>query len=378
MVKASNGKYNTRLAARIRVVNAYEQCCTRSMSAIAKKAGVTPKVATRWLPVYKKTGSVEERDVVPGPKPGSHNLAKTAIITQGVESMRGIAGVSAGEAAACAGVHPATMRRAAHRTGLTWGCKTRRMKLSASDRKRRLAFAKSHTHKYDGIAWRNAFYVDATAVWTAAAHSASGAQQNPPNWDFKHQHKGQDTSAHSSKLMAYAGICRYGATPLIFVTGTSGMTSKYLYLKGRREGQPHVGCCGREYLNDVMPKLREQATAMFARHRVHQWLYVHDRAPTHKSANTFLQRQNKAVVTDWMVSGADVNPIENAWAELKREVPKHIERNNIVIADCAHFQTVLQTVWKNITTEKYLKSLCTDVPKRLREVIEQQGGGTRH
>lgn len=378
MVNASNGKYNTRLAARIRVVSAYEKDRTLSVRQLAKKAVVSRKVVERWLPVYIETGSVEQRDVVPGPKPGSHNLGKAASITRSVENMRGVAGVSAPEAATCAGVSARTMRRAAHRLRLVWGCKTRRMKLSTSEMKGRLAFAKSHKREYGGIAWRNAFYVDATPVWTGAAHSASGAQHNPPNWDVKGEHKGQDTCAHSSKLMAYAGICRFGATPLIFVTGTSGLLSKYRYTKGRRKDQLHDGCCGREYLNDVMPNLRKQATAMFERHRVNTWLYLHDKATIHNSANTFLQQQHQPVVTDWMVKGADVNPIENAWALLKRELPKHIQRNNIVTTDCAQFQTVLQAVWKKITTEKYLKRLCSDVPKRLEEVIKKQGGATRH
>ena len=79
-----------------------------------------------------------------------------------------------------------------------------------------------------------------------------------------------------------------------------------------------------------------------------------------------------------MVRGADVNPIENAWGKLKMEVPKYIARNQVVLRDCAHFQNVLQATWKQVTTNAYLKKLCTDVPARLQQVIQKQGGATRH
>lgn len=64
-----------------------------SKAAIAKKANVSPNVVQVWLLVFHETGSVANRGVVPGPKPGSHNLGKTAAIMGGVESMRGLVGV---------------------------------------------------------------------------------------------------------------------------------------------------------------------------------------------------------------------------------------------------------------------------------------------
>jgi hypothetical protein len=349
-----------------------------SKAAIAKKAKVSPKVVHVWLPVFLETGSVANRGVVPGPKPGSHNLGKTAAIEDGVESMRGVAGVYAPEAATSAGVSTRTMRRAAHAQGMDWGCTPRKMKLSASDKARRLEFAKQHKDGYEGIAWKDAFFVDATPVWAGVAHSASGSRKNIPTWDTVGQHKGEDESAHSLKGMAYAGICRYGATPLIFVTGTSGMKSKYVQTKGKGKGQLYDGCCAQEYKNDVVPCLRAQANTLFGDHFVQRWLYLHDRASIHNTTNTLLKKEGQPVVTDWMVKGADVNPIENAWGKLKMEVPKYIARHNIVIRDCVHFQNVLQATWKELTTDKYLQKLCTDVPARLKQVIEKQGGATRH
>jgi len=79
-----------------------------SKASIAKKAKVSPSVVQVWLPVWHETGSVENRGVVPGPKPGSHNLGKTAAIMDGVESMRGLVGVYAAEAATSAGVSART------------------------------------------------------------------------------------------------------------------------------------------------------------------------------------------------------------------------------------------------------------------------------
>ena len=264
-----------------------------SKAAIAKKAKVSPSVVDLWLPVWHETGSVENRGVVPGPKPGSHNLGKTAAIMAGVESMRGLVGVYAAEAATSAGVSARTMRRAAHGQGMDWACKPRKMKLSESDKARRLEFAKQHKDGYAGIAWKDSFFVDATPIWAGVAHSASGSRKNIPTWDTVGQHKGEDESAHSSKVMAYAGICRYGATPLIFVTGTSGIKSKYSQTKGKDKGRLYDGCCAQEYKNDVVPRLRAQANKLFSEKRVQKWLYLHDRASIHKTTNTLLKKEGQ-------------------------------------------------------------------------------------
>ena len=77
-----------------------------------------------------------------------------------------------------------------------------------------------------------------------------------------------------------------------------------------------------------------------------------------------------------------MNPIENAWGKLKQEVPtKYIKRQNVVIIrDCAHFHTVLQATWKQLKTDVCvdLKTVCTDIPARLKQAIQKKGEDTSY
>jgi len=78
-------------------------------------------------------------------------------------------------------------------------------------------------------------------------------------------------------------------------------------------------------------------------------------------------------VLPWVGHSADVNPIENAWAELERRLrarptaPKTKDQ----------LFSVLQEEWAAIP-DAYFKELAESMPRRMRAVIAAKGAGTKY
>ena len=86
---------------------------------------------------------------------------------------------------------------------------------------------------------------------------------------------------------------------------------------------------------------------MNEKHGVGRWTFMQDGAPSHNSAQTtkWLHDRKVAVLPGWPANSPDLNPIENLWAILKRQVKKHDWQANEQITD------VLQRIWENLDQE---------------------------
>ena len=69
---------------------------------------------------------------------------------------------------------------------------------------------------------------------------------------------------------------------------------------------------------------------------------------------------------DWPSNSPDLNPIENLWAIIKRNVELRRPKN---LSELEHF---LGEEWRNIPNS-LLISLVNSMPQRCREVIENNG-----
>ena len=153
--------------------------------------------------------------------------------------------------------------------------------------------------------------------------------------------------AHPIKLMVWGGVSlKYKANLIIFEKGETMNSSNYVkkVLKGAQ-------------FWDQMDALYPEG-----------WVYMHDNAPPHVASKTneYIESVNW-VVLDWPPHSPDLNIIEHIWAWMKRKVS---ELNPQSVDDLV---MILNDVWNSID-QNYINNLVSSMPKRLKYVIENNGG----
>jgi hypothetical protein len=287
--------------------------------------------------------------------------------------MLGRSGLSSKAAAANLGVTPKTLRRAAKRSGVVYTGGAREARLTERQLAGRLAFAKRYKRGYGAISWKDAFFTDSKIFHMSPLHGG----QSVKYWERKGHHTKERFKAHAHQVHAYGGVCRYGHSRLLMVTGTSGQVSTYKRQRATNrggKGQVQSGVCGQEYVNDVLPHLYHDAHAIFDRHGISSWVYVHDLASVHKGGTAWLKQKGQAVVEDWPSKGMDLNVIENVWACMDRSLALQHDATWTL----EQFEHKVQEVWGQVCRVGYLRKCVDSVPSRLREVEQAGGGMTGH
>lgn len=179
------------------------------------------------------------------------------------------------------------------------------------------------------------------------------------------------TVKHSQKVHAYAGISKFGATELIFVSGTTGRVSPYTNPK---TGRPQAGVCGAEYGEIIAPKLISDGQEVFKGTAYEDcWVYQQDGAPPHRTkANqeTIQELVPGGLLADWPPNSPDLSPIENVWSWMEQEL-----RRRPVCGTAAELEVVLTDIWEDMRENHshMLENLFASFPDRLRKVLELDG-----
>ena len=112
-------------------------------------------------------------------------------------------------------------------------------------------------------------------------------------------------------------------------------------------------------LEEQLPEVREMLG--------NNWRFQQDNDPKHTSrlAKNFLQ-ENVPVVMDWPSNSPDLNPIENLWALVKRNVEKRKPKN---LDDLGEFMV---EEWEKIPDE-IINNLVRSMKRRCEEIIRTKG-----
>lgn len=136
------------------------------------------------------------------------------------------------------------------------------------------------------------------------------------------------------QLHVYAGITRYGATPLFLATGTTGLKKRY-----RKPGTTEFcrGVGAQEFQYIMQHHLVPAAERILRDHGAGKPVFILDGAPAHRAKSTlaFLRRRKIEYLHDWPPNSPDLNPIENAWGWWKRPVHKHASTTAAALLQCA-------------------------------------------
>ena len=169
--------------------------------------------------------------------------------------------------------------------------------------------------------------------------------------------------------------------------GSNRFDPKYLQRTKKHPGYVMVWGCfsgkgGRGRLNLLERGTRMNAVKyisnlteyMLPTMEIHDCQYfLQDKAPCHtaKVVKKFFIDNNINII-DWPGNSPDINPIENLWASLKRQL------QNENTSSVPHVIESLKKIWIKETTHETCLALAHSMPRRLQNVISANGEMTKY
>lgn len=99
-----------------------------------------------------------------------------------------------------------------------------------------------------------------------------------------------------------------------------------------------------------------------------RWTFQQDNDPKHSSRLVAAWFQEQRVTTlQWPSQSPDLNPIENLWSELKRQLSKRISTNK------EHLWRNVQEIWSSIPVAT-CRNLISSMPRRMEALLANNGG----
>lgn len=101
-------------------------------------------------------------------------------------------------------------------------------------------------------------------------------------------------------------------------------------------------------------------------------VFMQDLSPVHTSHLTraWLQHRNLPWIEDWPPKGADLNPVENVWAEIVRRITR-------VSSNREELWEMVQSTFLQLEDD-YFRKLVDSMPRRMEEVRDRNGGWTHY
>lgn len=155
------------------------------------------------------------------------------------------------------------------------------------------------------------------------------------------------TVKHPTSVMIWSVICGKGMGRLYIVQGIMNQV---------------------QYKNVLEQRLLPQLTEWFGPEE--NKTFMQDGAPCHtaKSIKIFLKDKNIPLL-DWPGNSPDLNPIENVWELLKKEVAKENITNKVVL-----IESIIKHWNHNARLQEMAENCIKSMPKRVQAVIDAKGG----
>lgn len=227
-------------------------------------------------------------------------------------------------------VSPETVRRMLQELGLTYKDPKLTFFLTDYHKEFRVSWAQEHLQKD----WRKVVFSDETTFWLGRSGVARWKSQGEENIHM--------VSKNVPKINVWGAISWNGKISLTLFR--ENLTSLF-------------------YVEILESKLNEMRRLQC----VSGWSYQQDNDPKHTAKITQEWfKKNKVKTLSWPASSPDLNPIENVWGIMKKEIGKMKPKN------LEELETCLIELWESIPLET-IRSLVESMGRRCIKVIEKSG-----
>lgn len=156
----------------------------------------------------------------------------------------------------------------------------------------------------------------------------------------------EEVTKHPPKTMFFGGISYKWMTSLVKCPKTVNSTT---------------------YCNQVLPRSRI-ISGMNKEYGKNNWLLMQDGAGPHIATDTMSYLRNKCtLLQDWPSNSPDLNPIENLWSIMGKQVNKRRPKTK------KSLWRIVSEVWNNLDW-KMIENLIDSMEKRLNLVMLLDGG----
>jgi hypothetical protein len=136
----------------------------------------------------------------------------------------------------------------------------------------------------------------------------------------------------------------------------------------------HVGLCGAEYAQEVLPRLVQQAKDIMDDGSGKSWVFMHDADRKHKAGEVYLDQEGVRYMHDWGAKLTEMNPIENVWAMIAYQKDKRLD-------ECRNVKgllNVLHEEWVKLNNTNKARKAHASVKDRLVALSKAAGGRTKY
>jgi hypothetical protein len=237
--------------------------------------------------------------------------------------------------------------------------------LTVRTRAERLKFAKENAHRD----WRLVMFSDRKKFhWR---YPGKGIRRS--EWKRVGEKRVAFKPNNPNTYNVHAAVTPFGATPLVAVTGTTGLKGIHL----NKKGQPSRNITQSEYQDVVMNHLLLEGSKIFGANGVSTWFFQQDNDPSHSRAAQSISKWNARhhasvqFLPKWPPNSPDLSPIENYWGWVQAKV--EASAYDTFTEFKAAVDREVRRAPKHIFTN-YFKSMS----KRMSETIELEGGKTKY
>ena len=352
---------------------------TQNIAAIARNPHMPSlKCIKRWVGVYQRTGTVSGKKSSGRPSRISAKAAKVVVELLQDHKEFGTARTVAMELhkrGLTQGAKPVsniTLLRAAKAQSIRDGDELQLAKggltkeLTLATKQKRLDFAKANL----STNWACVLFSDRKKF----AFRYPGTRATTHRWIKKSQGGKAGYKCfqpnNPQRVNLYMGMCKWGVTKVHKVAGSKGYQSPFK----NQKGQQARNITSAEYKHVLKKTLLPEGSRLFSQQGLSTFKFQQDNDPAHvRSAPAEVKAWNdkhpgKAItlLPNWPPNSPDLNPIENVWGIVQREVDA---------AGCSSFDQFEAMVTQKLQSfpQKTLEKLVNSMSKRIKLVIEANG-----